>query len=248
MTPRLLVVQHEDQCPPGLLGPWLAVAGVELDVRHAHEGQEIPPVLTEHDALLVLGGEMGALDDDAAPWLPAVRSLIAGTVRAGLPFLGICLGHQLAGVALGGTISPNPAGQARGVTPLTRTSAGRADPLLGVVAPGAPVVQWNGDVVSELPPGAQALAHAPDGSVQAARFGPRAWGVQPHPEADAAIFRSWTTDKPSAREPRPDDVDVLAVAREIEERGAELAAAWEPFGRRFAEIVLTDARTRVRSR
>lgn len=244
MTPRLLVVQHEDECPPGALVPWLTAAGVELDVLPAHRGEPVPVVLTEHDALLVLGGEMGAKDDDVAPWLPDVRALVAGTVRAGLPFLGICLGHQIAGLALGGDVGPNPSGQARGLTPWSPTDAGRTDPLLGAVPAGTLSVQWNGDIVTRLPPGAVAVGHSPDGSVQAARFGPLAWGVQPHPEATAAIFRSWTTQKPRAAEPREDGIDVFAVAQDIEDRADELRSAWEPFGRRFAGIVVEAAHVR----
>lgn len=235
--PWLLVIQHEDDAPPGLLGDWLGAAGVELDVLLAHRRHDIPVALTEHDGLVVLGGAMGALDDDVAPWLPAVRSLIAGTVGAGLPFLGICLGHQLGAAALGGTVRPNPAGQAGGVTPWGPTPAGRDDPLLAGVRDGAPCVQWNGDIVVDLPPGATVLARSPDGAIQAARYGRCAWGVQPHPEVTAAIFRSWTTDQPGAATPRPDGIDIHTAARAIEDRSGELAREWEPFGRCFAQIV-----------
>ena len=52
-----------------------------------------------YDALLVLGGAMGAADDDVAPWLPAVRALLAEAVRTELPTLGVCLGGQLLALA-----------------------------------------------------------------------------------------------------------------------------------------------------
>ncbi len=237
MPVRVLVVQHEDDAPPGLLEGWLNAAGVELDVVLAHRGDGIPVALTEHEGLVVLGGAMGALDDDIAPWLPDVRRLIAGTVGAGLPFLGICLGHQLAGAALGGIVQRNAAGQAGGITPWCPTIAGLDDPLLGGVRDQAPCVQWNGDIVTVLPPGATVLARSPDGAVQAARYGRRAWGVQPHPEVTPAIFRSWTTDKPSADTPRPDGIDIQAVAQEIEDRADDLKLAWAPFAERFARIV-----------
>lgn len=203
----------------------------------AHRGHDIPVALTEHDGLVVLGGAMGALDDDAAPWLPAVRSLIAGAVGAGLPFLGICLGHQLGGAALGGTVQRNPAGQAGGITPWLPTPAGLDDPLLGGIRDGASCVQWNSDIVVELPPGTTVLARSPDGAVQAVRYGEHAWGVQPHPEVTPAIFRSWTTDQPSAGTPRPDGIDIHTVAQEIEDRAAELEREWASFGTRFARIV-----------
>lgn len=107
---RLLVIQHEESCPPGWAGDWLTEAGVVLDVRQAWRGDVIPPRLTDHGGLLVLGGEMNAYADAAHPWLPATRALIARTVADGMPFLGICLGHQLATVALGGAVEAHPAG------------------------------------------------------------------------------------------------------------------------------------------
>jgi GMP synthase (glutamine-hydrolysing) len=237
VTPRLLVVQHEDTCPPGLLGAWLAEADVALEVVRAHRGDPLPESLGQQDGLVVLGGEMGALDDDVAPWLPQVRRLVASTVEAGRPFLGVCLGHQLAAAGLGGTVTRNPAGHSQGVTPFRHTGQGADDPLLSSVAPGSPVVQWNNDIVVALPPGAESLATSPDGSVQAARFGPLAWGVQCHPEATPAIFRGWTVEKPSAARLAEVGIDIHAAARVVAERAPEMEAAWAPFGHRFAAVV-----------
>ena len=240
MSARLLVVQHQDTCPPGLLETWCAAGGVQLDVVRPYRGEPVPASPAGRHGLLVLGGEMGALDDDIAPWLPGVRRLIAETVEAGTPFLGVCLGHQLAGAALGGVVTRNPSGRAQGVTPFSPLEAGVHDPLVSAVAPGSPVVQSNSDIVAELPSGAVSLAASPDGSVQAARFGPLAWGVQCHPEATARIFRSWTTENRSALE-RDDGIDLHAAARDVTAHEAEMAAAWEPFGVRFAQVVTAHA-------
>ena len=185
--------------------------------------------------MVVLGGEMGAYDDEAHPWLTATKSLIASTVRAGRPFLGICLGHQLAAVALGGTAETNPHGKASGLTPLGLTEAGSDDVLLGGVEDGAPAVMWNDDVVSWLPDGAVTLARSPDGTVQAARFGPRAWGVQFHPEASPDVFDGWTIAKPSAPDRSP---AATTAAGRIRAAEPELRRHWEPLARRFAAIVL----------
>lgn len=232
-SPRLLVIQHEDECPPAWFGEWLTDAGLQLDVVEAHRGDPVPVDLGPCAGLMVLGGEMGANDDVSYDWLKATRMLIATVVDAGQPFLGICLGHQLATVALGGAVDRNPSGPAEGLTPVSLTAAGRGDPLLAG-SDGLRSVQWNGDVALRLPAGAVPLATAPDGSVQAARFGDRAWGVQFHPEASPAVFRSWTVDKPTTR---PIREHVLAAAEGIEAATDELRVAWEPLARRFAEIV-----------
>lgn len=242
MKPLLLVIQHENNCPPGWFGDWLTSAGVELDVLAAHEGRAVPAALSDHHGLLVLGGEMGASDDDDVRWLAPTRALIATVTAGGAPFLGICLGHQLAAVALGGRVERNRHGHGQGLTPYSPTAEADTDPLLAALRAGSPAVQWNNDVVTQLPAGATELATAPDGTVQAARFGPLSWGVQFHPEASPAIFRSWTTDKPSAREARADGIDVFAAAQRVEDRAHDLRRAWEPLARRFARILKDAAR------
>ena len=109
---RLLVVQHEPDAPVAWLGEWWAELGLELDVVRGDLGQPVVerwrdlPVAP--DGLVVLGGAMGACDDAVAPWLAPTRALIADAVARGVPTLGVCLGHQLAAVALGGTVRATP--------------------------------------------------------------------------------------------------------------------------------------------
>ncbi len=232
----LLVIQHEDECPPAWFGEWFALAGLEYDVVAAHLGDPVPDELHSWSGLLVLGGDMGAYDDTAHPWLTATKRLIAATVAASQPMLGICLGHQLASVALGGEVAPNPNGHARGLTPLGLTQEGSDDVLLASVRPGAPSVMWNNDVVTRLPPGAVELARSRDGTVQAARYADQAWGVQLHPEVSPDVFDSWTVNKPSAV--HPGGLDVAAAAHAIRAAEAALRSSWQPLATRFAAITL----------
>ncbi len=232
MSPRarVLVVQHEDACPVGLIEPWLAQAGLDCDVLEAHRGRALPVELVDHAALVVLGGRMGANDDADHRWLLPTKALIAATVAAGRPFLGVCLGHQLAAVALGGRVTPNPHGGTRALLPFRATDEGREDPLTSALAPDAPVLHWNNDVAVELPTTAVRLASAPDGTVQAARFGPSAWGVQFHPEVDATAVRRWADGDHRAAEE-------TALAA-LDTRRHELHRAWEGLIRRFGRIAL----------
>lgn len=225
------MVQHQEDCPPALVGRWLREAGGELDVRHPYAGHDLPADLAEHDALLVLGGSMGANDDEAHPWLAATRELIRAAAAGQTPVLGICLGHQLAAVALGGTVEVNRHGRQFGVLPMGWTDAGAADPVLG--SRPARAIHWNNDVVTGLPRGAVALAHAPDGTVQAARFAGSVWGVQPHPEVDDEIVARWADDERD--EIGPDLVD-HALA-EMGRAGPELVAAWQPVAAAFHRVV-----------
>lgn len=235
----VLVVQHEDSCPPGWLGERWAATGLDLDVRRPYRpeaDEQLPESLDEHTALVVLGGEMGANDDADFAWLPQVKSLLQQALSRDVPTLGVCLGHQLLAVAAGGEVQRNPHGHATGVTPIRLTGEGAGDPLLDDLD-RRPVVQWNDDVVVRLPAAATLLAEAPDGSPQAIRVGPRAWGVQFHPEAGPQIFDGWTVDKPSANLPRADGIDVAAAADDVRAAEGELRALGDLLADRFAAIV-----------
>lgn len=235
--PVVLVVEHDAQCPPALFGTWLAEAGCELDVRRPHAGDELPgPTgLSSYDGLLVLGGPMGANDDAKHDWLGTVKELVRHADATALPMLGVCLGHQLVAVALGGRVETNPRGQQVGLIEVGWTGAAREDPLFGPLATPRRGVQWNHDIVTGLPAGATLLAATAVGEVQVARFGAVAWGVQLHPEVDAPVVRLWAEDDRGSHQTRGIDTD--AVLRDIDDARAELDAAWRPLAAGFAALV-----------
>jgi GMP synthase (glutamine-hydrolysing) len=235
-NPPLLVVEHEAQCPPGWMGEWLTEAGLVVHVRRPYAGDALPRDLRGHAGMVVLGGEMGAYDDAAHPWLTEVKDLCRTAVATGTPVLGICLGHQLLAVALGGEVARGPHGQQIGVLEVGWTPEAYVDPLLAPVAAldDAPAVQWNNDVVTRLPDGATALARTPRGELQAARFGSAAWGVQWHPEAGVDIIRPWAVhDRDDAVER---GVDVDAYVEDVAAAGDRLRRTWRVLAEAFATV------------
>jgi GMP synthase (glutamine-hydrolysing) len=237
-TARVLVVQHQETCPPALFADWTARAGLVLDVRRPDRGDPLPDDLAGHRGLLVLGGTMGAHDDDGHPWLPATRRLLRHASDAGHPVLGICLGHQLAAVAFGGSSRPNPRGQTAGVRAIGWRDTASADPLFHALYADreAVVAHWNSDVVTRVPDGVEVLADTGDGAPQVVRFGERAWGVQFHPEVDHAVVSVWA-DEDRQRGAR-DDVDVDEALQQVKEAEARLHASGSRVATTFAEIVL----------
>jgi GMP synthase (glutamine-hydrolysing) len=218
------------------MGEWLAEAGLAIDVRRPYVGDALPSRLGDHSGLLVLGGEMGAYDDAAHPWLTHVKELARGAVEDGTPVLGICLGLQLVAVALGGEVAPAERGQQIGVLQAGWTVDARADQLLAAVAglDDAPAVQWNNDVVTRLPEGAVVLARTPHGELQAARFAPSVWGVQWHPEAGEEIIRPWADhDRDDAVER---GVDVYAYLADVAAARDRLRSTWRVLADSFARL------------
>jgi GMP synthase (glutamine-hydrolysing) len=246
VTSPLLVVEHEDECPPGWLGEWWRDDGVALDVRRPYLGEHLPSDLAGHAGMVVLGGAMGADDDAQHPWLTDVKDLVRRAAREGFPVLGVCLGHQLAAVALGGSVARNAAGQQVGVLPVGWTDAAADDLLLGPLladldAP-ARAVQWNNDVVTGLPAGTVVLARTANGELQAARVAPTVWGVQWHPEAGVEIIAPWAEhDRDDARER---GIDLDTYVQDVADAREELRRTWRGLASGF--VALTRAGVPVR--
>jgi len=233
----VLVIEHDAKCPPAWFGTWLEDAGCTLEVCRPYAGDALPSLAgaASYDGLVVLGGPMGAGADATHHWIGPVKELLRDARAAGLPTLGICLGHQLITTALGGTVTRNPRGQQVGLLDVGWTGAAADDPVFGPLSTPRRGVQWNDDIVAELPVGATLLAATPDGEVQVVRYGERMWGVQLHPEVDDAVLRPWADEDRGSHETRGIDTDALLVA--VAQARAELDAAWRPLADGFAALV-----------
>jgi GMP synthase (glutamine-hydrolysing) len=237
--PRILVIEHEADDPPAWFGVWLEDAGCDLHVCQPWAGDSLPEDLSGHDGLLVMGGWMSAHHDADVAWLSGVKELLREAARDAVPTLGICLGHQVAAVALGGLVIKNPQGQQIGLYDVDWSPEAANDPLMGVAA-GAGAqpqqgIHWNSDIVTDLPEGAVVLARAAGGEIQAARFTESMWGVQWHPEIDAPLLRRWADDDPEG--PKLMGLDVEVELARVDAARAALDAAWRPVAERFATIV-----------
>jgi len=227
VTHRVLVVQHEDDDPIHRMGEWMAV---DLDVRRPYVADDLPTSLQGYAALVVMGGAMGANDDATSPWLPATKELIREAAADGVPTLGICLGHQLATVALGGEVLPNAAGRQFGLYDVNWEPAAHLDRLFSTVATPRRGAHWNDDIVTRLPEGAVLMARSSSGEVQAARHAPTVWGVQWHPEVDEPLFRGWLVDGDA------DPALAAATLSDLASSDGELEQAWRPLASRFVEL------------
>lgn len=189
---RISVLQHAAFEHAGILRNFMHEDEISFDVAALDEGAKIP-LLDPYDALIVLGGPMGPLDYDKHPWLADETAAIReAVVERALPTLGICLGHQLLALALGGSLSEMKEAEA-GVVDITLNEAGKRDPLFAGLAGTVPGFQWHEWQIAEPPPGAVPLAASGLCPVQAMRAGARAWGVQFHIEVQAGTADEWLT-------------------------------------------------------
>jgi GMP synthase (glutamine-hydrolysing) len=158
-------------------GPWLT-----LDLRR----ESLPPA--DRVAAVIVTGSHDSVTA-LASWMELTATWLREAVVVGKPVLGLCFGHQLLGHALGGEVRRLASGPESGTTRLDLLGT---DELIGP-ALGDPqnVNMMHEDSVVHLPPGAVVLARTALEPHAAVRFGPRAWGLQFHPEFDGSIVRSY---------------------------------------------------------
>lgn len=232
--PRVLVVEHQSDAGLGILAPVLRRAGARLTVVGPDAGSPPPADLAGYDGLIVLGGTPGPVDDDVAPWLPAVRALLREALDAALPCLGVCLGAQLLAVVAGGHVAGAVHPEV-GLVRLELTAAGAADPLLGALAGDIDGFAWHFLEVSALPAGSVSLCRSDRCDNQAFRVGPVAWGLQFHLEADAETAARWSADSPAGLRALsltpPDVIAPMAVAQ------SRLARQWAVVAERWLDVV-----------
>ncbi len=235
----MLAIQNDPTDPPALVGAWLREAGLVVRVVAAHHGEHVPSAVPpEVSAVLPLGGSMGANDDDVVPWLAAEKSLLRNAVERGVPVLGVCLGGQLLAAATGGRVSVSEVTEI-GISEVTRTLDGLADPVIGAALPvtgdTVPAAQWHLDRITSLPEDAVLLMTNDACPVQAFRLGETAYGLQMHPEVDPGLFAEWVDESGPTVE-RAEVTPAMAL-QAMEDRGGDLIAAWRPAIHAWAALV-----------
>ncbi|HVM84476.1 MAG TPA: type 1 glutamine amidotransferase [Candidatus Binatia bacterium] len=187
---RFLVFQHIAIEHPGIFRDFFAADGIQWDAVELDEGEEIPG-LADYDALWVMGGPMDVWEETEHPWLKAEKQAIREWVKdRAKPYLGLCLGHQLLGAAMGGRVDKMPQAEV-GILDINLTAAGRADPLFEGIASPLQALQWHGAAVLDAPEGAVILADSPVCANQAMRIGDLAYGLQYHTELTTETVPEW---------------------------------------------------------
>jgi len=207
----------------------LAAHGYALHYAPAWAAADIGPHIAESDLLCVLGGPIGAYDEERYPFIKDEIAIIEQRLEAGTPLMGICLGAQLIARAAGARVYPSGTKEI-GLAPITLTDAGRSS-CLAPFAEAPMALHWHGDTF-DLPAGARLLARTAPCPNQAFALGSRVIGLQFHAEADLAAIESWLVGH--AVELAGAGVDVAALRSEAARRSAELSAK----GREVAEAWL----------
>src|SRR5262245_56341339 len=192
-----LVLRHAQAEGVGLLGNALRERGIQHRALDIAAGEPVPKDLRVVGGLIVLGGPMGAYEQEKYPFLRAESALIEKAIAAGRPVLGICLGAQLSAQVLGARVFPAERREL-GWAPVTPTADGRDDPLFLGGDSSLTVFHLHADTY-ELPPDATNVASSALYEQQAFRWGDLVYGFQFHLEFTETVIGRLATEPDAQR-------------------------------------------------
>ena len=174
---------HEHFEAPGAYEIWGKNRGCSMSYSRVYQGDPLPEDLQSTDLLIIMGGPQSpATTLQECPWFDAQAEmrLIGRAIEAGKTVIGVCLGSQLIGEALGAAFCHSPEKEI-GTFPVRLTEAGKANPLFEDFGHELNVGHWHNDMPG-LTPQAKVLAYSEGCPRQIVQYGERVYGFQCHME------------------------------------------------------------------
>lgn len=174
---------HEHFEAPGAYEIWGKSRGCSLSYTRVYQGDSLPEELENIDLLIIMGGPQSpATTREECPWFDAQaeKALISRAIEAGKTVIGVCLGSQLIGEALGAAFCHSPEKEI-GKFPVRLTDAGKANPLFKDFSSVLNVGHWHNDMPG-LTPQAKVLAYSEGCPRQIVQYSERVYGFQCHME------------------------------------------------------------------
>lgn len=176
-------VIHESFEAIGALGTWVQTRNHHATYSRLYLHESLPATVDDIDLLVVMGGPQSPdTTREACPHFDAAAecALMRRAIDAGKAVVGVCLGAQLLGTALGARHERSPEREI-GRFPITLTPEGRAHPLLTDFPGELESGHWHGDMPG-LTLDARVLATSTGCPRQIIEYTPRAFGFQCHME------------------------------------------------------------------
>jgi GMP synthase-like glutamine amidotransferase len=188
---RILVFQHLAIEHPGIFRNFFKEDGFEVTTVELDEGDSIPN-LVDFDALWVMGGPMDVWQEERYPWLVEEKAAIRKVVNElKLPYVGICLGHQLLADAMGGKVGPGNETEV-GIMQINKTNAGKQSPYLNNMPETMKCLQWHAAEVKVAPTGMDILVSSELCGIQSLSLGRQVFTTQYHQEIIPSTVSDWS--------------------------------------------------------
>jgi GMP synthase-like glutamine amidotransferase len=189
----ICIIQPVDLAPPGEITKTLDCMGENYKIFPMEKDERLPENIHQYEGLIILGGTMGANDDQEFPFLTEIKETIQQFYQLNKPVLGVCLGAQLIASSFHAKVGKMPALEF-GMIELKKTDDGNVDPLFQNLPETFSFMEWHEDYF-DLPDEATLLASGSDCKNQAFRIGENIYGVQFHPEVNESILNRWLDEK-----------------------------------------------------
>lgn len=190
-------IQHEIFEAPGAYLKWAAAGGHHIRFSRVYENQPLPGAAGNIDLLVIMGGPQQP--DTTIAECPhfnskAEQAFIKACIDAGKPVVGVCLGSQLIGAALGAahTHSPEPE---IGNFPIQLTEDGMKDENINHFGALLTVGHWHNDMPG-LTPHARVLAISEGCPRQIIRYAEGVYGFQCHMELTKEVVELLIASEP----------------------------------------------------
>jgi GMP synthase (glutamine-hydrolysing) len=180
---KVHLVVHEAYEAPAAIATWAADRGHPAAYSRVYAGDRVPSTADGIDFLVIMGGPQSpgtTLHDCPYFDSAAEQALVRDAVSAGRAVVGVCLGAQLLGAALGAPAGPSDQAEI-GVFPIRLTADGRADRRLAGFPATLDAGHWHHDMAG-LTPDAAVLAASDGCARQIIRYRELAYGFQCHLE------------------------------------------------------------------
>lgn len=183
-------VVHESFEAPGAYDTWVRERGHEATYSRVYANEPLPHAVENIDLLVVLGGPQSpSTTKEECPHFDAAaeRALIARCISAGKAVVGVCLGSQLIGEALGAPYEHSPEKEI-GKFPITLTADGRANDKLAHFGDTLEVGHWHNDMPG-LTADAKVLAYSEGCPRQIVEYSDLVYGFQCHMEFTSEVVK-----------------------------------------------------------
>ena len=184
---RIHIVQHLEHENAGCILQWVHKRKHQLSYTYLFQREFKFPAVDDLDMLIILGGTMGAYEEERYPWLSTEKDFIRKANDANKIILGICLGSQILAETLGSKAFPHNKKEI-GFFPIYKTEAAMQEDALELMPANWTVFHWHGDTF-DLPPGAVHLFFSDACNQQGFKKG-KCFGFQFHGEANDELLHS----------------------------------------------------------
>lgn len=185
---QLHIVMHESFEAPAAIEVWAHRNKCALTYTRLYQGDTFPQHC-DFDFLIVMGGPQSPVTtlEECAHFDVRQEILFLQTaIEQNKILLGVCLGAQLIGEALGATFDHSPHREI-GVFDVALTAAGKRDPIFSTFPATFPVGHWHGDMPG-LTADAEVLAASAGCPRQIVKYRPHIYGFQCHCEFTSAAI------------------------------------------------------------